>query len=448
MFVSIQQQSAGRELVVAILTYDCFDEWLEDIGVSMESFCQEMMGTWQFNYIQALQRAGIRSVLIFTSSRVDSPTRFVHKPTGATICILPSSKIYRLVKKWRCGISPDAGANVAVAYARRAGRSVLGLAASYLSTPLGLLRQELHREDCHCVLVEQYENPRFDLTVLLGRLLRTPVFGTFTDPVPRQNWWRHPFRRLAVRHCAGLAICAEGEVRRVKKTYDVPEEKLARIQYPVDTSIWYPSARQEMRRSLDIPGDAKVLIYHGRIELWHKGLDILISAWEQVCREHPGQDVRLILIGTGFDAQQLSEILSVRKLRGVKWINRWVHDRNMLRRYLSAADAYVFPSRVDAFGIAVIEAMACGLPIVAAAAPGICDILKDGEHSGGLVVPTEDAAALAAAIERLLTDQELALNLAKSALSRIETSFSLETVGLQLRDFLIGHEYRLSSAVQ
>jgi hypothetical protein len=48
----------------------------------MESFCQEMLGTWQFNYIQALQRAGIRSVLFSTSSKVNSPTRFVDKLTG------------------------------------------------------------------------------------------------------------------------------------------------------------------------------------------------------------------------------------------------------------------------------------------------------------------------------------------------------------------------------
>ena len=429
-------------MTVAILTYDCFDEWLEDIGVSMESFCQDMMGTWQFNYIQALQLVGVTSVLFFTSSKVDSPTRFVHKPTGATISILPSSKIYRLIKKWRRGISLSADANVVVAYIRRAARSVLGLAASYLSTPLALLCKELRREGCNCILVEQYENPRFDLTVLLGRLIRTPVFGTFTDPVPPQNWWRRPLRRSALRHCAGLAICAESEVKRVKETYSFAEKKLARIHYPIDASVWYPSAREEMRASLDIPVDAKVVVYHGRIELWHKGLDILISAWELVCRDHPSQDLRLILIGTGFDAEKFSEILSVKQLRGVKWINRWVHDRDVLRHYLSAADAYVFPSRVDAFGIAVIEAMACGLPIVAASAPGIRDILKDGEHSGGLVVPTEDAAALAAAIERVLNDPELALDLAKSARSRVETAFSLEAVGLQLRDFLIGHECR------
>ena len=134
-----------------------------------------------------------------------------------------------------------------------------------------------------------------------------------------------------------------------------------------------------MRASLDIPDDAKVVIYHGRIELWTKGLDVLIDACDKICRNRQAQDLQLILIGTGFD-HEFSKILSVRQLRGVKWLNQWVHDRNVLRHHLSAADVYVFPSRVDAFGIAVTEAMACGFPIVAASAPGILDILKDGKN--------------------------------------------------------------------
>src|SRR5262249_29274746 len=147
--------------------------------------------------------------------------------------------------------------------------------------------------------------------------------------------------------------------------------KIRRIYYPVDLSVWYPSNRQEMRASLGVPADAKIVIYHGSIDLWTKGLDVLIDAWGHLCAEHPAQDLRLILIGTGSDAQELARLVAVRRVRGVESLNQWVHDRSGLRRYLSAADVYVFPSRLDAFRIAVIEAMACGLPIVAATATGI-----------------------------------------------------------------------------
>src|SRR5262249_14550683 len=200
-------QNRLSEFIVAILTYDCFDEWLEDIGVSMESFCQEMMGTWQFNYIQALQLAGISCVLFFTSSKVSSPARFIHKPTGAKICILPSSRVYKLIKKWRCRLLVARPRDSFVG-ARRVVRGAMGLAIAYLSTPLVLLRRELHREDCHCILVEHYENPRFDMTAILGRLIGVPVFGMFAAVASSQSWWRRPMRFLALRSCAGLAICA------------------------------------------------------------------------------------------------------------------------------------------------------------------------------------------------------------------------------------------------
>jgi len=439
-FVPIMSQVGRCELNVAILNADNFDHWLEGIGVSVETFSQELIGTWQFNYIQALQCVGIRSVLFFTSNKVDRPTRVIHKPTGTKICLLPSSKAYKLVMRWRHELIQTTVTGIGTIYAKRVGLWALGLVATHFSTPLVLLRRELFLESCQCILVEQYEDPRFDLAVLLGRLIRIPVFGTFTAVVPSQNWWRRPFRFCALRLCAGLAICAGGEAKRVIDRYKFKKSKIRRIYYPVDLSVWYPSNRQEMRASLGVPADAKIVIYHGSIDLWTKGLDVLIDAWGHLCAEHPAQDLRLILIGTGSDAQELERLLAVRRLRGVEWLNQWVHDRNVLRRYLSAADVYVFPSRIDAFGIAVIEAMACGLPIVAASAPGILDILADGEDSGGLVVPTGDAGALAGAIERVLNDSKLALDLAKSARRRVESTFSMEGVGHQLCHFLTGNQ--------
>ena len=428
---------ADCELNVAILNADNFDDWLEGIGVSVESFSQELIGTWQFNYTQALQCVGIRSVLFFTSNKVDRPTRVIHKPTGTKICVLPSSKAYKLIMKWRHGLIQTTVTGIC-ASAKRVGLGALGLVAAYFSTPLVLLRRELLLEGCQCILVEQYEDPRFDLTVFLGQLIRMPVFGTFTAVVPSQNWWRRPFRFVALRLCAGLAICAGSEVKRVIDRYNFQKSKMSRIYYPVDLSVWYPSRRQEMRASLGVPADAKIVIYHGSIELWTKGLDVLIDAWEHLCGEHPTQDLRLILIGTGSDAQKLARLLADRRLRGVEWLNQWVHDRNVLRRYLSTADVYVFPSRVDAFGIAVIEAMACELPVVAASAPGILDILADGEDSGGLVVPAGDAIALAGAIMRVLDDAKLAFELAQCARRRVESTFSMQSIGYQLRHFLFG----------
>jgi glycosyltransferase involved in cell wall biosynthesis len=262
------------------------------------------------------------------------------------------------------------------------------------------------------------------------------VFGTFCGARP-QGLWRRPLRPLALRLCAGLAICARCEAERVIARYGVPAAKVALMYYPLDFSVWHPSKKEEARALLGIPPDAQVVLYHGAILLWTKGLAVLMEAWERICQDRPGRDLRLILIGTGVDAPQLTQTLATKRLRGVQWLNQWVQDRGLIQRYLSAADVYVFPSRSDACPVSVIEAMACGLPVVASQIRGIPDLLPQGERSGGLLVPPGDVDALAREVERLLDDRGLAQELGRRALYHAETSFSMESIGKQLRAFLV-----------
>jgi starch synthase len=109
----------------------------------------------------------------------------------------------------------------------------------------------------------------------------------------------------------------------------------------------------------------------------------------------------------------------------------------MIQLYLSAADVYTLPSRHEGFPVAPIEAMSCSLPIVATDAPGVPDILPDGELSGGIIVPREDSTALAQALGSILDNPTWGQELGKRARDRAETAFSLEAIGQQLREFLL-----------
>jgi len=82
--------------------------------------------------------------------------------------------------------------------------------------------------------------------------------------------------------------------------------------------------------------------------------------------------------------------------------------------------------------------MACGLAVVATAAPGIPDIFENGELSGGVVVPRNDVEAFASALGRLVDDDALCGELGRRARARAAEAFSLEVVGKRLKVFLSG----------
>ena len=425
MSETFQPVTNESEPTIALLPWgDRFEDFFDTIGVSFETFREEITGSWQFGYIDALRVAGVRTVLFYVSARVAAPLRFTHKPSGATVCVLPAPVIHRAVR--------------AIHRKFIAGQlKSLESLASYLATPLGLLARELRREGCAAILCQEYEYARFDACVLLGQLMGLPIFATFQGGDQQMSHLEQPLRLRAMQGCAGLIIPTQTEVQRVQACYGIPSTKLARIFNPMDVTAWRAMDRTEARAALGIPLDSQVVVYHGRIEISRKGLDILMDAWKQVCADRPGRDLRLLLVGTGSDADKLRDLIATMQLQGILWVDEFVHDRTAIQRFLSAADVYTLPSRHEGFPVAPIEAMACGLPVVAADAPGVPDIFEGGEASGGIVVPRGDATALALALGCVLDNEAWGRELGKRARCRAEECFSLEVIGKQLHDFLL-----------
>jgi len=235
--------------------------------------------------------------------------------------------------------------------------------------------------------------------------------------------------------CSGFIIGPAAEAERVRGKYGVRSERIYRVFNALDDSIWAPAERASARDMIGIPRDALVVVWHGRVEIGEKGLDILMKAWEQVCRERPARPLRLAMLGDGQGSQALRERIAALPEQNVTWIDSFVSDRKIIRSFLSAGDIYAFPSRTEGMPTAPVEAMAAGLPVVAADASGVRDIFKDGEASGGIVVPSGDVSAFAAALGRVLDDEGLQRALAAGGRERAK-AFACETVGEQLRTVL------------
>lgn len=415
---------------------DVIEDYLDGIGVPVEAFATEVEGGWLFGYVEALRRAGVRTVLACVSANIASPTRFVHRPTGAAVWVLPASRAFR---RLRSRMHDPMGWTMEAMFGpargpRRLLQRLIRDVTPYLATPPRLLARVLRDEDCDAILCQEYEYPRFDVCVVVGQRLGLPVYATFQGG----DWQTSRIERLvrprSMQAAAGFIVPTRTEAVRMQAAYGVPDCKVTPIFNPLDVEAWRMPPMMEGRSALGIPADAEVVGWHGRVDLHRKGLDVLLDAWREVVAARPGRDLQLLLVGTGSEAELLRNRLAAPGFEAVRWIDEYVLDRDQLRIYLAAADVYAFPSRHEGFPVALVEALASGLPVAASAAPGVPDILSDDL---GLIVPVGEAPPLADALGRLLDAPEESRAMGVAARQHAEEHFGLDTVGAQLRAFLL-----------
>lgn len=422
---------------IALLHWgNLIEDFLDTIGVSFESFCTEMTGGWLFGYVEALKLVGIKTVIFCISGRANEPTYHTHMPTGAKICILPAPSIYHFIRR---PIVAPYGWNIKEAVENARGLRHWQLSAyyhtlPYLATPLTLLARELKQTNCRAIVCQEYEYARFDACVLLGKLLALPVYASFQGGNFQLSRWERYLRPLTIKACQGSIVSSQTELERVRKKYFIEDRKLAKIFNPLKTDRFLSIDRYTARQKLKLPLNSQIVVWHGRVAIFRKGLDLLLNAWERVVRQCRDRFLNLLLVGTGSDADKLTKLIA-QKPSNIIWVNNYILNRELIQTYLTAADLYILPSRHEGFPVAPLEAMACSLPVVATNVSSVADILEN-ETSGGIIVPPEDEIALSNAITKILNNESLPQQLGKFACQRIENYFSSKTVGQQLKEFL------------
>jgi glycosyltransferase involved in cell wall biosynthesis len=154
--------------------------------------------------------------------------------------------------------------------------------------------------------------------------------------------------------------------------------------------------------------DEPVVVTVGRLS-HEKGIDMLLEAWAQVAPQYP--DWSLKVYGAGPDESELRAQARGLGLDDTRILQGKTSD---IDGALSSASVYVLPSRQEGFPVAVMEAMAYGLPTVAFdCAPGIRELIDD-EVSGGLVVTAGNVPGMAAGLERLIKDRDLRVRLGEA----------------------------------
>jgi len=150
---------------------------------------------------------------------------------------------------------------------------------------------------------------------------------------------------------------------------------------------------------------------------YFKGADKLIHAVSRLSIN----DYHLFLVGGGELIPDLEKLVKKFKIENRITFTGWQADERLVKFY-QAADLFVLPSidRSEAFGIVLIEAMACGVPVIASDLPGVRAVVRDSET--GLLVKPRDVEGLKQAIEKILTDDVIRESYGISAVEHVENN--------------------------
>lgn len=175
----------------------------------------------------------------------------------------------------------------------------------------------------------------------------------------------------------------------------------------VDIDVFHPRMRSLMLRDSWGSRDAFTFVHVGRLAA-EKEVHVLLEAFARTSQLVPPGAVKLVIAGTG----PAEPALRRSSPEGVQFLGI-LDRREALPQLYASGDAFVFASRTETLGLVVLEAMASGLPVVAAPAGGVADHLSDEEN--GLAYPAGDARAMAHQLVRLVVDRELCARLSRGA---------------------------------
>lgn len=182
-----------------------------------------------------------------------------------------------------------------------------------------------------------------------------------------------------------------------------------------------------LRTELKLPRSSSIVLTVANLRR-SKDYPTLLNAASLVLKKHP--DTVFLLVGIGPEAETIEEL---RRSLGIEKQVLALGYRNDVPRLLRAADLFVLPSDGEALGLAVLEAMAVGCPVVATRAGGIAEIVDDSSAS---LVPPRNPGALAHAIDRLLGDAVERRNLAQSA-SRLLDNYSVKEASKKIDELYL-----------
>ena len=246
--------------------------------------------------------------------------------------------------------------------------------------------------------------------------------------------WIGKFAEKQLKECNHV-ITVSDFVREQAIGYGVTPDRVTTVHNTIEVSQSYDeSNRKKIREELSIPRDALVLGITARLEPW-KGQSDTIRAFGRIANEFP--NAFLIIVGNGIILPDLQK-----QAKDTGYTERIIFTgfRTDVPKILAALDVFVHPSRLEPAGLAIMEACASGLPVIAYEEGGVCEYVVNGKT--GLLTRPNDISLLADSMKTLLSNPYLRKKMGEAGRSRMESYFKPEDSGTKFKDLISSILYK------
>ena len=261
------------------------------------------------------------------------------------------------------------------------------------------------------------------LGVIAGRIASVPVVNSFHSMKFRPVPFVDGIDRLCLRNGYTAGIAVSGTVKDAWVPHcasiGLSEDRLQVVHPGLDLEEYRPraEARERTRAALGIPNDAPVIVNVARL-VPGKGHLALLESMRFISKVHPR--ARLVLVG---DGSERSAIESEARRLGLSRNVVLLGQRDDVAELVGASDVFMFTSEGEGFGLVIMEAMACAVPVVAFELPVLREIVPE---QAGVLVGQGACEALAAEVSKLLADPERRKQMGARARQEVELEFSRE----------------------
>lgn len=282
------------------------------------------------------------------------------------------------------------------------------------------LRREFQQAD----LIHAHQEGSILQAALMGINLRAKLVAQFHNKISEI---KPIYRRLvqwACKQADGLIFVSQLDYEEHMASWHPDPSRMSVVYNGIDSRSFGKIGRGVARERLGLEAQTKIIGVVGRISR-RKGYEFFLES-AVIMKQEWGQDIRFLIVGGGSEEAYRQELEARIKNLGIFPQVIFLGYRRDVISILPALDVFVLPSVIESLPIALLEAMASGIPVVATKVGGIPEVIVNGES--GLLVPAGDPQAIATAVLGILRSPDKGQKMAQAARARVNRKFSLEAM--------------------